>query len=104
MTLIRSLLTTIACGIEPGEARLEGCSTVDLFNRRKDPADAVFEVRSVMLDEKLYRPILIRTWPALKITSIHWMKKFTSLKTPAMFFQSMDSIISSSIAHRTWEL
>lgn len=45
---------TIACGIEPGEARLEGCSTVDLFNRRKDPADAVFEVRSVMLDEKLY--------------------------------------------------
>jgi chromosome partitioning protein len=45
---------TIACGIEPGEKRLEGYSTVDLFNRKKDPADAVFEVQSVMLDEKLY--------------------------------------------------
>ena len=45
---------TIACGIEPGESRLEGYSTVDLFNRKKDPADAVFEVQTVMLDEKLY--------------------------------------------------
>lgn len=45
---------TIACGIEPGEARLEGYSTVDLFNKKKDPADAVFQVRTVMLDEKLY--------------------------------------------------
>lgn len=45
---------TIACGIEPGEKRLEGFSTVDLFNRKKDPIDAVFEVQSVMLEEKLY--------------------------------------------------
>lgn len=45
---------TIAAGIEPGEDRLEGYSTVDLFNRRKDPADAVFEVKTVALDEKLY--------------------------------------------------
>lgn len=45
---------TIACGIEPGESRLEGYSTVDLFNRKKDPADAVFEVKSVMLEDKLY--------------------------------------------------
>lgn len=45
---------TIACGIEPGEKRLEGFSTVDLFNRKADPADAVFEVQSVMLDDKLY--------------------------------------------------
>lgn len=45
---------TIAAGIEPGEDRLEGYSTVDLFNRKKDPADAVFEVKSVMLNEKLY--------------------------------------------------
>ena len=45
---------TIACGIEPGEKRLEGYSTVDLFNSKKDPADTVFEVTSVMLDEKLY--------------------------------------------------
>lgn len=45
---------TIACGIEPGEKRLQGFSTVDLFNRKKDPADTVFEVHSVMLNEKLY--------------------------------------------------
>lgn len=45
---------TIAAGIEPGEERLEGFSTVDLFNSKKDPADAVFEVKTVPLDEKLY--------------------------------------------------
>lgn len=45
---------TIACGIEPGEERLEGYSTVDLFNTQKDPADSVFEVKTVPLDEKLY--------------------------------------------------
>ncbi len=45
---------TIAAGIEPGEDRLEGYSTVDLFNPKKDPADAVFEVTTVGLDEKLY--------------------------------------------------
>lgn len=45
---------TIAAGIEPGEERLEGFSTVDLFNRKKDPVDAVFEVKTVALDEKLY--------------------------------------------------
>lgn len=45
---------TIATGIEPGEDRLEGYSTVDLFNRKKDPADAVFEVQTIPLDEKLY--------------------------------------------------
>ena len=45
---------TIAAGFEPGEDKLEGFSTVDLFNTKKDPADAVFEVKSVPLDEKLY--------------------------------------------------
>ena len=45
---------TIAAGIEPGEDRLEGYSTVDLFDPKKDPADTVFEVRSIPLDEKLY--------------------------------------------------
>lgn len=45
---------TIACGIDPGEERLEGFSTVDLFNRKRDPADAVFEVKSVMMDERLF--------------------------------------------------
>ena len=30
---------TIACGIEPGEDRLEGHSTIDLFDAKKDPAD-----------------------------------------------------------------
>ena len=34
---------TIATGIEPGEDRLEGYSSVDLFNRRKDPADTIFQ-------------------------------------------------------------
>ena len=45
---------TIACGIEPGEERLEGFSTVDLFNPKKDPADSVFEVLSVMMDSRLF--------------------------------------------------
>ncbi len=45
---------TIAAGFEPGEDQLGGYSTVDLFNRKKDPADAVFEVRSVDLKERLY--------------------------------------------------
>ena len=45
---------TIAAGIEPGEDRLEGFSTVDLFNKKKDPADAVFEVNTIPLDGKLY--------------------------------------------------
>ena len=45
---------TISAGIEPGEDRLEGYSTVDLFNKTKDPADSVFEVTTVPLDEKLY--------------------------------------------------
>lgn len=45
---------TIAAGIEPGEDRLEGYSTVDLFNRKKDPVDAIFEVNTVGLDSKLY--------------------------------------------------
>lgn len=45
---------TIATGIEPGEERLQGFSTVDLFNRKKDPADAVFEVKTIPLEEKLY--------------------------------------------------
>lgn len=45
---------TIAAGIEPGEDRLEGYSTVDLFNKKKDPADAVFEVTTVPLEGKLY--------------------------------------------------
>lgn len=45
---------TIAAGIEPGEDRLQGFSTVDLFNRKKDPLDCVFEVKTVGIEEKLY--------------------------------------------------
>lgn len=45
---------TIATGIEPGEDRLEGYSTVDLFDRKKDPIDTVFEVKTIPLDERLY--------------------------------------------------
>ncbi len=45
---------TIAAGIEPGEKRLEGYSTVDLFNKKKDPIDTAFEVKTVGLSEKVY--------------------------------------------------
>lgn len=45
---------TIAAGIEPGEERLEGFSSVDLFNRKKDPVDCVFEVKTIGVEEKLY--------------------------------------------------
>ena len=45
---------TIEAGIEPGEDRLEGFSTVDLFNKKKDPVDSVFEVKTIPLNEKLY--------------------------------------------------
>ncbi len=44
---------TIACGIEPGEERLEGHSTIDLFDAKKDPVDAVFSVTASKL-ENLY--------------------------------------------------
>ena len=45
---------SIAAGFEPGEECLEGYSTVDLFNPKKDPADTVFEVKTVPLEDKLY--------------------------------------------------
>ena len=45
---------TIACGIEPGEDRLDGFSTVDLFNKKKDPIDTAFEVKTVGLPERVY--------------------------------------------------
>lgn len=44
---------TIAVGIEPGEERLEGHSTCDLFDTQIDPLDAVFSVKSSGL-ENLY--------------------------------------------------
>lgn len=59
---------TIAAGVEPGEERLEGCSTVDLFNKRKDPADAVFEVKTVPVNEKLY---IVPSDPNLANTENH---------------------------------
>lgn len=45
---------TIAAGIEPGEDRLQGYSTVNLFNRKEDPIDSVFEVKTVGVEGKLY--------------------------------------------------
>lgn len=45
---------TIAAGIDPGEERLDGFSTCDLFNRRRDPLDAVFQVTAINLPEQLY--------------------------------------------------
>ena len=41
---------TISAGIEPGEDRLEGHSTTDLFDEAMDPADAVFSVTASGLD------------------------------------------------------
>ena len=41
---------TIATGIEPNEARLEGHSTCDLFDPTLDPLDAVFSVKPSGLD------------------------------------------------------
>ena len=45
---------TIAAGIEPGEARLNGYSSVDLFNRKKDPADCVFSINTFGLEDNLF--------------------------------------------------
>ena len=59
---------TIAAGIEPGEDRLNGYSTVDLFDRKKDPVDAVFEVRSVDLGEQLY---IVPSNPNLAYTEVN---------------------------------
>lgn len=56
---------TIAVGIEPGEDRLGGFSAVDLFNRKKDPSDTVFEVKTVGLNEKLY---IVPSDPNLSLT------------------------------------
>ena len=59
---------TIASGIEPGEERLEGFSSVDLFDPNKDPADTVFEVKTIPLDEKLF---IVPSDPNLSSTENH---------------------------------
>ena len=59
---------TIATGIEPGEKRLEGYSTVDLFDSKKDPADAAFEVKTIPLEEKLF---IVPSDPNLASTENH---------------------------------
>lgn len=41
---------TIMAGIEPGEDRLEGHSTCDLFEPKRDPYDAIFKVEASGLD------------------------------------------------------
>lgn len=38
---------TIAAGLEPGEERLEGHSTCNLFDKTKDPLDSVFKVNEI---------------------------------------------------------
>lgn len=59
---------TIAAGIEPGEQRLNGFSTVDLFNRKKNPLDTVFEVQTVQTDGHLY---MVPSDPNLAVTENH---------------------------------
>lgn len=59
---------TIAAGIEPGADCLNGYSTVDLFNRKKDPVDAVFEVQAVGLNEMLY---IVPSNPNLSYTEVN---------------------------------
>lgn len=46
---------TISAGIEPGEDRLEGQSSVNLFEK-KDPADACFEVKSTGMENLFVVP------------------------------------------------
>lgn len=41
---------TIMAGIEPGEERLEGHSTCNLFDTKKDPYDAIFKVSASELN------------------------------------------------------
>lgn len=59
---------TIATGIEPGEKRLEGYSTVDLFDSKKDPADAAFEIKTIPVEEKLF---IVPSDPNLASTENH---------------------------------
>ena len=38
---------TIACGIEPGEDRLDGYSTINLFDRKSDIIETAFKVNGM---------------------------------------------------------
>lgn len=62
---------TIAAGIEPGEDRLDGFSTVDLFNRKKDPIDAVFEVNPAKLEELEEKLYIVPSDPNLSYTEVN---------------------------------
>ena len=45
---------TIACGIEPGEDRLEGYSTINLFDRKSDILETAFKVNGLEKEKFLF--------------------------------------------------
>ena len=55
---------TIACGIEPGEDRLEGYSTINLFDRKSDVLETAFKVNGIK-DAFLF---IVPSDPGLSIT------------------------------------
>lgn len=56
---------TIACGIEPGEERLEGYSTINLFDRKSDVLETAFKVNGLDKEKFLF---VVPSDPGLSIT------------------------------------
>ena len=56
---------TIACGIEPGEDRLDGYSTINLFDRKSDIIETAFKVNGMEKETFLF---VVPSDPGLSIT------------------------------------
>lgn len=56
---------TIACGIEPGEDRLAGYSTINLFDRKSDIIETAFKVKGLEKETFLF---VVPSDPGLSIT------------------------------------
>lgn len=56
---------TIACGIEPGEDRLGGYSTIDLFDRKSDVLETAFKVNGMEKETFLF---VVPSDPGLSVT------------------------------------
>ena len=70
---------TIASGIEPGEERLEGHSSCDLFDNRLDPFDSIYKVTSSGLENLYIIPSNI-TLSETEQDLIHKMNREVKLK------------------------
>lgn len=57
---------TIACGIEPGEDRLGGYSTINLFDRKSDVLETAFKVNGMEKEEFLLLFLLIQAFQLRK--------------------------------------